>query len=248
MIKPTPKLVDLLERLEKFYGKLKALWPTDPYQMILYTNCGYPASDAACAKGFAALKREVGLRPDEILTASKAKLAEIMRLGGIMPEQRATRLKETAALVKHTFAGNLRTVLKMPLPEAKRALKRFPTIGDPGAEKILLFTKTAPVAAVPSNCVHVPLRLGFGEEKKNYAASYRSAQEAMRTQLPEECGALLRAYLLIKQHGQELCKRSRPRCEHCPVSSDCLYFKRMQYGSVRCAKGFVWAWNSGDSS
>ena len=61
-----------------------------------------------------------------------------------------------------------------PLPEAQKALKKFPTIGDPSADKILLFTKTAPVAAIPSNCVHVLPRLGFGEEKKNYAASYRS--------------------------------------------------------------------------
>jgi len=74
--------------------------------------------------------------------------------------------------------------------------------------------------------VHVPLRLGFGEEGKHYAASYRSAQEAIQAQLPEDCGALLRAYLLLKQHGKELCKRSRPRCDDCPVSSDCLYFNK----------------------
>jgi endonuclease-3 len=151
-----------------------------------------------------------------------------MRLGGIVPDLRAARLKEIAALVKYKFGGDLRAVLKRPLSEAKKALKRFPTIGDPGAEKILLFTKTVSVAAVPSNCVHVPLRLGFGEEKKNYAASYRSAQQAIRAELPEECGALLRAYLLLKHHGQELCKRSRPLCERCPISSDCAYFQNMR--------------------
>jgi hypothetical protein len=31
---------------------------------------------------------------------------------------------------------------------------------------------------------------GFGEEKKNYAASYRSVQEEIRGQLPETVGAL----------------------------------------------------------
>jgi len=226
----TSKLAHLLDRLEKLYGKPKPPHPTDPYEMILYINCGYPATDTSCAKAFDALKRSIGLRVDDILAAPKEKLTEVMRLGGIVPEPRAVRLKEIAALVKYTFAGDLRTVLRKPPPEAKKALKKFPTIGDPSAEKILLFTKTAPVAAIPSNCLHIPLRLGFGEEKKNYAASYRSAQEAIRTQLPEKCGALLRAYLLIKQHGRELCKRSRPRCEQCPVSSDCLYFKRMQYG------------------
>jgi endonuclease-3 len=196
--------------------------------MILYTNCGYPATDASCTRGFDALKKEVGLRPDDILAARDAKLRDLMRLGGIVPDLRAARLKEIAALVKYKFGGDLRAVLKRPLSEAKKALKRFPTIGDPGAEKILLFTKTVSVAAVPSNCVHVPLRLGFGEEKKNYAASYRSAQQAIRAELPEECGALLRAYLLLKHHGQELCKRSRPLCERCPISSDCAYFQNMR--------------------
>lgn len=181
---------------------------------------------ASCTKAFDALKRGVGLSADDILSAPTDELTDIMKLGGIVPELRAARLKEVSALVKHTFGGDLRAVLKKNLPEARKSLKKFPTIGDPGADKILLFTKTAPVAAIPLNCVHVPLRLGFGEEKKNYAASYRSAQEAIRAQLPEDCGTLLRAYLLLKQHGQELCKRSRLRCEHCPVSSDCVYFQK----------------------
>ncbi len=228
MTKSPSKLAKLLGRLEKFDGKPKRPRPKDPYEMILYTNCGYPATDASCTKAFGALKKEVGLRPDDILATPDAKLTDLMRLGGIVPDLRAARLKEIAALVKHEFGGDLRAVLKRPLSEAKKALKRFPTIGDPGVEKILLFTKTAPVAAVPSNCVHVPLRLGFGEEKKNYAASYRSAQEAIHAELPEECGALLRAYLLLKHHGQELCKRSRPLCDRCPISSDCVYFQTMR--------------------
>lgn len=220
------KLAPLLDRLERFYGKPKPPYPTDPYEMILYINCAYPATETACAKSFDALKKSVGVRVDEILAAPKSKLAEVTKVGGSFAEQRAGRLKEIAALVKQDFAGDLRTALRKPLPDARKALKLFPCIGDPSADKILLFTKTAPIAAVPSNCVHVLTRLGLGEEKKNYAASYRSAQEAIRTQLPEECSALIRAYLLLKRHGQELCKLARPRCDLCPVVSDCLYVNR----------------------
>jgi len=219
------RFAQLLDRLEKFYGKPKPPYPTDPYEMILYINCAYPATEAACARSFEALKKSVGLKVDDILAAPKEKLAEVTRVGGSFPEKRASRLREIAALVKYEFAGDLRNALKKPPPEARKALKRFPCIGDPSADKILLFTKTSPIAAVPSNCVLVPLRLGLGEEKKNYAATYRSAQEAIRAQLPEECGPLIRAYLLLKQHGQELCKNSRPKCDLCPVSSDCLYYK-----------------------
>jgi endonuclease III len=226
MTKALSKLGKILDILAKFYGEPKPPSPTDAYEMILYTNCGYPATDASCTKAFAALKKEVGLRPDDILAASDAKLAQIARLGGIVPELRATRLKEIADMVKTDFNGDLAAVLKGPVRGARKALKRFPCIGDPSADKILLFTKTLPIAAAPSNCPHVPHRLGFGEEKKNYAAGYRSAQEAIQAELPEDCDALIRAYLLLKTHGQELCKRSRPLCERCPVSSQCDYFQK----------------------
>ena len=111
------KLALLLNRLEKFYGKPRPPYPTDPYEMILYVNCAYPATDESCAKAFDALKRAVGLGVDDILAAPTHKLTEVARLGGIFPELRATRLKEIAALVKHTFAGNLRSVLKKDLRE-----------------------------------------------------------------------------------------------------------------------------------
>jgi len=227
------RLGKILGRLEKFYGAPKppkSILATlsaraDPYEMILYVICGYPATDVSCTKGFEALKKQVGLRPDDILAAPVEKLREILRLGGIVPELRAERLREIAARVKHEFGGNLRAVLQRPLPEARKALKTFPTIGDPGADKILLFTKTAPVAAVPSNCVEVTLRIMTGRTSKNYQANYRSEQDILRAELPEDCAALLRAHLLLKQHGQVICKRTRPLCERCPISSDCAYFR-----------------------
>lgn len=223
-------LARILEMLEKRYGKPKPPHPTEPYEMLVYTLCGYPASDAACNKAFPVLKRDVGLDPEAILAAPEAKLAQIMRLGGIVPELRAKRLKEVAGLVKYVYGGSLRNEMKKPMAEVRKTLKKFPTIGDPGADKILLFSNTAAIAAVPSNCIHVPIRLGFGEEKKNYAASYKSAQEALRAELPAEKAPLLRAYLLLKQHGQETCKTNRPRCEECAVSSECVYYHRMRPG------------------
>jgi endonuclease III len=228
----------VLRKLERFYGKPmppKSILPSlsaraDPYEMVLYANCGYPATDAACTKGFEALKKEVGLRPDDILGASDRKLAEVFHGTGMMPEMRGERIREIAARVKHEFGGNLRRAIEGPLKEARKALKKFPTIADPGADKILLFTRTAPVAAVPSNCVEVTVRMFRGDVYKNYGQNYRAAQEVLQTGLPADCDALLRAYLLLKQHGQEICKRAEPLCEQCPVAIDCRYFKQHRQG------------------
>jgi endonuclease III len=157
-------------------------------------------------------------------------LREAARAGGMMPEARAERWKEIAARVEREFGGNLGAVMKCGAAEAKKALKKFPTIADATAEKILLFTRTAPVAALPSNCLDVPLRLGYGREQKNWAASYRSAQEAVAAEVPEDFDTRMRAYLLLRHHGQEVCKRSRPLCEQCCVTDECAYFARMRAG------------------
>jgi endonuclease-3 len=238
MTSSSPNLSQILDSLEKFYGPQKLVGPNDPYEMILYVTCGYPATDISCSKGFEALKREIGLSPSEILAAPEAKLAKLMRLGGIVPDQRAERLKEIARLVKRDFGGDLKAVLKKLMLEekhqpgkgirgAKKVLKKFPVVGEPGAEKILLFSKLAPVAAVPSAFVEVVLRLKFGEEAGDYASNYRRAREVISAEVPESFEAHQRAYLLLKKHGQEICKRPKPKCEVCPLTARCAYFQAL---------------------
>jgi endonuclease III len=226
------KLTKLLDRLEKHYGKPAMsgakLGPTDPYEMVIHRNAGYPQSDVNCDRGFKSLKNSIGISPEKILAAPPAKLTEAARVGGMAPELRGLRLKEIAARVLDEFDGDLRAVMKRGPVEAKKALKKFPTIGDSFADKVLLYTNTAPVAAVPANCVHVLPRLGFGRETKNYAVNYRAAQDAIAAEIPEKHDARLRAYLLIKEHGQTLCKTAHPKCDECPVSGECEYFKKMR--------------------
>jgi len=42
-------------------------------------------------------------------------------------------------------------------------LKTFPGIGNPGADRILLFARIEPLAAVPSACPHVLVRVAAAE-------------------------------------------------------------------------------------
>ena len=222
------RLAAILDALEKFYGPPKPPHPTDPYEMLLHRNCGYPQSDERCDKGFRALKKEIGLAPQDILDAPDAKLREVMRPSVMKPELTAFRLKEIASRVLDEFDGKMRPVLKRPLPKARKALKKFPTVGDSTADKILLFTKTAPVAAIPANAVHAALRLLGGNPewaRSKWNAAYRFAQDAVLGELPRTCASQLRAFLLLKTHAHEICKLSRPLCEQCPASSLCAYFQ-----------------------
>jgi len=215
---------ELLDKLEKFYGPQEPCWPEDPYEFIVWCHCGYPASDAACAKGWEKLNHDVGIELHNLLAASPRQLAAALKPGGMVPELRALRLKEIARRVKDELGGDLRAALAGPLSGARKTLKKFPNIADPGADRILLFAGIAPLAAVPSNCPHVLVRVLHGQERENYGVNYREAQQAIAAEVPETIDARKRAYLLLKRHGQEICKRTKPQCEKCPVSSHCAFF------------------------
>ena len=218
-------LAAILDGLEAHYGEVGRPTPDDPYEFVIFLNSGYPASDERCAKGFAALKAEVGLGPPAILAADDQTLVTVMQAGGIIPERRAVRLKQIAATVQDRHGGDLKAALMNAPAMAKSLLGRFPTLGDPAAERILLFCGLAPEAAPPASCLHVLVRLGFCAAGKDFRATYRSARAAIAEGVPEEFAARQRAYLLLKAHGHGLCRRSSPRCDKCPVSAGCSYFQ-----------------------
>ena len=221
-------LAAIVKKLGKFYGQPKPPEITDALEIILFENVAYLASDEKRAAAFAALKKKIGTSPAQILKASQAQLEEITRMGGMVPELRAQRLRQIAELAHFIFKDDLEAELKKPLPLAKKALKRFPTIGDPGAEKILMVTRHYPVLALESNGLRVLLRVGFAEEKKSYSASYRGVQQALAGQLPPGYDPLIAAHQLLRQHGQELCKRTRPLCDQCPLHDECRYYCELE--------------------
>jgi endonuclease III len=47
--------------------------------------------------------------------------------------------------------------------------------------------------------------------------------EATETQLKPDYDWLIRAYLLLRHHGQQLCKQTRPLCQECPIARSCDY-------------------------
>jgi endonuclease-3 len=193
--------------------------------MVLWENVAYLADDDRRLQAFQTLKKRIGTDPAQVLSAPDEALLEVTR-HGIMAEQSAEKLRKCAKTVLENFDGDLWPVLKLPLPKARKALQTFPGIGEPGAEKILLFTHTYPVLALESNGLRVLLRLGFGAEKKSYSTTYRLVQKAVEEGLENSYSWLIKAHVLLRRHGQELCRRSEPACGECPLAGDCAFCQR----------------------
>ena len=235
-MKPGKKLTALervLDLLESLHGRPPRLRVSDPLGIILLENVAYLQTDERRAAAFSALEGRVGLSASKILAAPKEVLLEIAKMGGMRPETRVERLIFIARVAQMEFGGDLRKALKLPPKQARKALKMFPCIGDPGAEKIMLFSKTEPILALESNGLRVLVRLGYGRTHKNYSTEYRSAQEAASKELPEGCTARIRAFQLLRQHGQEICRRTEPLCNSCPVTGVCAFFQNRNLASGR---------------
>jgi endonuclease III len=213
-----------LDALEGFYGPQAPSWPVDPYEFLIWWHCGYPASDATCSKGWASLKERFGVSPEELLKAKPTALISALKAGGLIPELRAERIRLIATEVGRTFGGSLvRAFEKMPLNDIRCALKRLPGIADPGADRILLFGRIAAIAAVPSNATQVPVRMRVGAVPASYTRNYREGQRLIETEVNPGFEARQRAYLLLKVHGQSLCKRSIPDCAACHIANTCAF-------------------------
>jgi endonuclease III len=219
--RPAHALREAVKVLKKHYGAPAPLPSTDPFELVLWENVCYLAPPARRREAFEQLKRTVGTSPTAILTAKQQAL-EGVTSRGILKSTFAAKLRECARIAVKDFAGDLGEAIRQPLSTAKRALRSFPGIGEPGAEKILLFTGRHGLLAPDSNGLRVLVRLGLVREEKSYSRTYAASRQAAEG-LPADPSVLQEAHLLLQQHGQTLCKRSLPRCAACPLAPRCAY-------------------------
>lgn len=225
---PRSRLGRLLAKLGKQHGELTPPKLDGPFEMIVWEIVAYLADDAQRARTFETLRKRVGLTPRQILKAPLPVLAEITRMGGSVAfEDRAARLRTAAELaLEESGDGDLSSILKLPPQKAKKVFMRFPMIGEPGAEKILLFCGALDVLALDSNGLRTLTRLGIGDDKKSYSSTYKSVREVTLEELPGDSTLLQQAHLLLRKHGQEVCLRNAPLCGSCAASTTCEFGQR----------------------
>ena len=207
--------------LRKFYGPPPEPPSSEPFELVLWENVAYLASPARRREAFELLKRTIGTTPAAILAADE-KALEAVTARGILKNTFAAKLRECARIALEHFDGDLGPVVGKPLDDAKRALRRFPGIGEPGAEKILLLSGRHALLAADSNALRALVRLGFIREEPSYARTYRASQEAAKG-LTADPIVMREAHSLLQQHGRTLCKRSAPRCAVCPLATRCAF-------------------------
>jgi adenine-specific DNA glycosylase len=192
----------LLDRLEEAGGAAGPVPSTDGWELVLAESIAYLVDDETRWRAVAKLKRVVGATPEQILAAPDVMLLEVV--AGMRPADRVARLRRCAEL---SIAG--------------APWRAYPGIGQPGSQRIELFTGVRPVLALDANALRVLVRLGYGDPTRAYATTYRQAQAQASGEVPETVSARQRAHQLLRRHGQTICRRSTPSCSTCPIAAQC---------------------------
>jgi endonuclease III len=227
------KFNQVIALLKAHYGVPEAPPAKGPFELVLWENACYLLPDERRREVFETLRDKVGLNAAAVDAASDKVLLPLAKRGGMRPETRVSRWREISRITLQQYAGDLDSILKLPYAEAKKALKQFPTIGDPGAEKILLLCGVSSGLPLESNGLRVLVRLGWGRLQRDYGATYRSVQAALKPEPPASAVRLKQAHLLLRMHGKELCKDKAPLCHQCPVSAGCDYARNAAASSIR---------------
>jgi endonuclease-3 related protein len=160
--------------------------------------------------------REAGIDSvDGIAALSEEALALLVRPSGT-PMPKARRLHALAALVLEYggFAG----LFDRPEAELRRLLLGTYGIGPETADVILLYAALKPAIVYDAYTNRLFRRIGMGPERDGYDTWRAWLDE----RLPQDVAYRKRHHAAIVVHCKELC-RVKPRCEACPLRSECAY-------------------------
>jgi endonuclease III len=215
---PVGDLEPALASLARFYGLLPTP-PRDPFILFVWEVLSVHTTPAKRDAALAALKRLRALTPDAMWQTPQEKLEQAVVLTGPYLERRVSALRAGGALFRRS--PGLSAVLRGPLPAARRSLKRFPQLGEGGAQRMLLFAADHAVLPVDARVNRVGRRLGYGTARGDFRKSARSVQQAISRELPPNVESFRRAFLYLSHHGAVTCTEADPHCHVCPLLRDC---------------------------
>lgn len=217
-----PDLHEIVARLEAAHGTPEPPLVSDPFAAAVLESAAYLVDDERRRRVFERLRDAVGITPEALLAIPEAELARLIADGGMLPAHRAAKVQKAAAVAAEIGVDELRR--QAAAGTGGRLLRRFPGIGEPGADRLQLLAHGKRTLAPDSNALRVLVRLGFGAESDDYAKTYRSATAAVAPRLPADFDWLIRAHQLLRRHGQQVCRRTGPRCEVCPLTRLCAWY------------------------
>jgi endonuclease-3 len=213
-----PKVAYVLAVLNRTYGEKTLVPDGDPLGGLIGTILSQATSDINSSRAYSALRAAFPTW-DEVLAAPEEAVADAIRSGGLA-NLKARRIQETlGAILAERGDLDLGFLAELPTDEARKWLTALPGVGPKTAACVLLFDLGLPVLPVDTHVHRVTRRLGLIGPRVGAGA----AHDVLQAQLAP--GDIYGCHINLIQHGRKICQAQRPRCETCPLSGVCNYYR-----------------------
>ena len=183
---------------------------TNPYELLVAVILSAQCTD----KRVNMVTPKLFLRFPEAESLSHASVEEVFSLirSVSYPNNKAKHLVGMAKILVEDFKG--------VVPSDIADLQRMPGVGRKTANVIASVVYNMPTMAVDTHVFRVSARLGLTAKAK----SPLDAEKQLVKIIPKDKIAIAHHWLIL--HGRYICIARKPKCETCPLTACCDYFKK----------------------
>jgi endonuclease III len=224
-MRPTEHLLKVYELLIQTYGEPKNVPDYDPLGGLVGTILSQHTSDTNSDRAYEQL---VATFPtwEDVRDAPTDKIVESIKCGGLaniksvriqdvlhkLTEQQQEQ-GETKPLAEFLYDE----LASRSTEEAWRYLRELPGVGPKTAACVLMFNLNRPAFPIDTHVHRVSKRLGLIGAR----ISAEQAHNIFDKMIPSEWVYPLHVNLI--RHGRRICHAQRPKCNLCPLFSECAY-------------------------
>lgn len=205
-----PKTKKILELLKEMYPDAKCeLNHESPFQLLVATILSAQTTDKKVNEITETLFRDYP-DLDVFLTLTNEELEEKIRQIGLY-KNKAKNLIMMCNQLKENFGGEV--------PNTMEGITSLAGAGRKTANVVLSNAFGVPSIAVDTHVFRVSNRLGLADSD-----NVLEVEKQLQKELPKREWSITHHLLIF--HGRRCCIARRPKCEECPLTDVCKYYKK----------------------
>ena len=213
-----PKTQEISDTLEVLYGIPEREAEGGALDCLIRTIMSQNTNDVNRDKGFTTLKEGFPTWED-VLEADVEEIGEAIQIAGLH-RQKSQTIKDFLTWLKAERGWlDLDFICDMETENAVQLLCQHKGIGIKTASVTLAFACGREVFPVDTHILRISKRLGLVPSN----CSAEKAHELMPKIVPK--GKALPFHINLITFGRQICNARNPKCDQCPFTEYCLYFK-----------------------
>lgn len=198
----------VVEKLKKQYPEARCeLNFNNTFQLLVATILSAQTTDKKVNEVTEELFRKYKT-PEDFLTLTQSELEEKIRKIGLY-RNKAKNILDMCHILVEKFNGEV--------PSNMDDLISLPGVGRKTANVVLSNGFGIPAIAVDTHVFRVANRIGLANSD-----NVLETEKQLMNILPRDMWSL--AHHLLIWHGRRICEARMPKCEICPITSECYFF------------------------